>query len=105
MLPAPRSVQANLERHPGVLGSCPSFLPMQPCPWSRTMEKLRHGPENLTCHSERTGFYSEGVWCAATLHRPADVSSHASPSILMGYGQVCILFSMIVHFYVAYTLD
>src|SRR5690606_40648288 len=56
------------------------------CLWSCTMEKLRHSPGNLTCHSERTGFYSEGVWCAATLHRPAVDSQHARPAILMVHG-------------------
>src|SRR5690606_22040826 len=72
-------------------------------PWSRTMEKLRHGPENLTCHSERTGFYSEGVWCAATLHWPADVSSHARPAILMVHGWGGIQNAMTVPFYEEFT--
>lgn len=67
------------------------------------MEKLRHGPENLTCHSERTGFYSEGVWCAATLHWPADVSQHAWPAILMVHGWGGIQNAMTVPFYQEFT--
>ena len=67
------------------------------------MEKLRHGPENLTCHSERTGFYSEGVWCAATLHRPADGSQHARPAILMVHGWGGIQNALTVPFYEEFT--
>ncbi|MGP3791605.1 alpha/beta hydrolase [Pseudomonas sp. B392_1p] len=67
------------------------------------MEKLRHSPENLTCHSERTGFYSEGVWCAATLHRPADNSQQARPAILMVHGWGGIQNALTVPFYEEFT--
>src|SRR5690606_2620048 len=73
------------------------------CLWSCTMEKLRHSPGNLTCHSERTGFYSEGVWCAATLHRPAGDSQHARPAILMVHGWGGIQNALTVPFYEEFT--
>lgn len=67
------------------------------------MEKLRHGPEDLTCRSERTGFHSEGVWCAATLHWPADVSQQPRPAILMVHGWGGIQDALTVPFYEEFT--
>lgn len=67
------------------------------------MEKLRHGPDDLTCRSERTGFYSDGVWCAATLHQPADDSGEAKPAILMVHGWGGIQNALTVPFYEEFT--
>ncbi|MCU5784600.1 putative hydrolase, alpha/beta fold family [Alcanivorax balearicus MACL04] len=67
------------------------------------MEKLRHSPDNLTCHSERAGFYSEGVWCAATLHQPANDSQNARPAILMLHGWGGIQNALTVPFYEEFT--
>ncbi|WP_285961500.1 alpha/beta hydrolase [Pseudomonas tohonis] len=67
------------------------------------MEKLRHNPEDLTCESERTGFYSEGTWCAATLHWPASASQQARPAILMVHGWGGIQNALTVPFYEEFT--
>ncbi|BCG25238.1 alpha/beta hydrolase [Pseudomonas tohonis] len=67
------------------------------------MEKLRHNPEDLTCESERTGFYSEGIWCAATLHWPASASQQARPAILMVHGWGGIQNALTVPFYEEFT--
>src|SRR5690554_3501948 len=86
-----------------MLGSPPDRHPRQSSPGSRTMKKLRHGPEDLTCRSERTGFHSEGVWCAATLHWPADVSQQPRPAILMVHGWGGIQDALTVPFYEEFT--
>lgn len=67
------------------------------------METLRHSPEDLTCESERTGFYSSGVWCAATVHRPAGDSSTPKPAILMLHGWGGIQNALTVPFYEEFT--
>lgn len=50
------------------------------------MDTLRYSPKELTCLSRRTGFYSAGTWCAATLHRPAKACDESLPAILMLHG-------------------
>ncbi|WP_040640597.1 alpha/beta hydrolase [Zestomonas thermotolerans] len=67
------------------------------------MEKLRHSPEDLTCRSERTGFYSQGVWCAATLHWPASPCQGERPAILMVHGWGGIQNALTVPFYEEFT--
>lgn len=67
------------------------------------MESLRHSPEDLTCGTERTGFYSRGVWCAATLHRPAGESREVMPAILMLHGWGGIQDAFTVSFYEEFT--
>jgi alpha-beta hydrolase superfamily lysophospholipase len=67
------------------------------------MERLRHSPDSLTCRSERTGFYSQGVWCAATLHWPAKPSPHELPAILMVHGWGGIQNALTVPFYEEFT--
>lgn len=67
------------------------------------METLRHSPDDITCESERTGFYSRGVWCAATLHRPAGDSRESMPAILMVHGWGGIQDSLTVPFYEEFT--
>lgn len=67
------------------------------------METLRHSPEDLTCKSERTGFYSRGVWCAATLHQPAGDSRESMPAILMLHGWGGIQDALTVPFYEEFT--
>lgn len=67
------------------------------------MEILRHSPSDLTCDSERTGFYSKGVWCAATLHRPAGIRQQAMPAILMLHGWGGIQDALTVPFYEEFT--
>lgn len=67
------------------------------------METLRHGIDDLTCESERTGFYSRGTWCAATLHRPVSDNRKAMPAILMLHGWGGIQDSLTVPFYEEFT--
>jgi len=67
------------------------------------METLRHSPKDLTCESERTGFYSRGVWCAATLHWPVGVSRKSTPAILMLHGWGGIQDALTVSFYEEFT--
>ena len=67
------------------------------------METLRHSPDDLTCRSERTGFYSRGVWCAATLHRPARDNQETMPAILMLHGWGGIQDALTVPFYEEFT--
>lgn len=67
------------------------------------METLRHSPDDLTCRSERTGFFSRGVWCAATLHRPARDNQEAMPAILMLHGWGGIQEALTVPFYEEFT--
>lgn len=67
------------------------------------METLRHSLADITCDSERTGFYSRGVWCAATLHRPVGDSRDSMPAILMLHGWGGIQDSLTVPFYEEFT--
>lgn len=67
------------------------------------METLRHSLDDLTCESERTGFYSRGVWCAATLHRPASDSGESMPAILMLHGWGGTQNALTVPFYEEFT--
>lgn len=67
------------------------------------METLRHSPKDLTCESERTGFYSRGVWCAATLHWPVGVSRKSTPAILMLHGWGGVQDALTVSFYEEFT--
>lgn len=67
------------------------------------METLRHSPADLTCDSERTGFYSQGVWCGATLHRPANAGHDALPAILMLHGWGGVQDALTVSYYEEFT--
>ncbi|MDX1587607.1 MAG: alpha/beta fold hydrolase [Oleiphilaceae bacterium] len=67
------------------------------------METLRYSPEDLTCDSERTGFYSRGTWCAATLHRPVSDRRESMPAILMVHGWGGVQDSLTVSFYEEFT--
>lgn len=67
------------------------------------METLRHSPKDLACESERTGFYSRGVWCAATLHWPVGASRKSTPAILMLHGWGGIQDALTVSFYEEFT--
>ena len=67
------------------------------------METLRHSPADLTCDSERTGFYSQGIWCGATLHRPANAGQGVLPAILMLHGWGGIQNALTVSFYEEFT--
>jgi pimeloyl-ACP methyl ester carboxylesterase len=67
------------------------------------METLRHSIDDLTCESERTGFYSRGTWCAATLHRPVSDNRKTMPAILMLHGWGGIQDSLTVPFYEEFT--
>ena len=63
------------------------------------MDTLRHSPQDLTCDSQRTGFYSGGTWCAATLHRPAKATAETLPAILMLHGWGGIQDALTVSYY------
>ena len=67
------------------------------------MESLRYSPGELTCHSERTGFYCRGTWCAATLYRPAEAGDIALTAILMLHGWGGTQESLTVPFYEEFT--
>ena len=67
------------------------------------MDALRHNPNTLTCDSQRTGFYSAGTWCAATLHRPANPASKTLPAILMLHGWGGIQDALTVPYYEEFT--
>ncbi|MCH8497408.1 MAG: alpha/beta fold hydrolase [Marinobacter sp.] len=67
------------------------------------MKTLRHRLGDLTCESERTGFYSRGVWCAAALHRPVSDGRQAMPAILMLHGWGGIQDALTVPFYEEFT--
>ena len=63
------------------------------------MDTLRHSPQDLTCNRQRTGFYSGGTWCAATLHRPAKATAETRPAILMLHGWGGIQDALTVSYY------
>ena len=67
------------------------------------MDTLRHSPQDLTCDSQRTGFYSDGTWCAATLHRPAKATAETLPAILMLHGWGGIQDALTVPYYEEFT--
>ena len=67
------------------------------------MDTLRHSPRDLTCDSQRTGFYSGGTWCAATLHRPAKATAETLPAILMLHGWGGIQDALTVSYYEEFT--
>mgnify|MGYP003140176399 CR=1 FL=1 len=67
------------------------------------MDNLRHSPQDLTCNSQRTGFYSDGTWCAATLHRPATPEAETLPAILMLHGWGGIQDALTVSYYEEFT--
>ena len=67
------------------------------------MDTLRHSPQDLTCNSQRTGFYSGGTWCAATLHRPAKATAETRPAILMLHGWGGIQDALTVSYYEEFT--
>ena len=67
------------------------------------MDTLRHSPRDLTCDSQRTGFYSSGTWCAATLHRPAKATAETLPAILMLHGWGGIQDALTVSYYEEFT--
>lgn len=67
------------------------------------MDNLRHSPGDLTCNSQRTGFYSDGTWCAATLHRPAKPEAETVPAILMLHGWGGIQDALTVSYYEEFT--
>ena len=67
------------------------------------MDNLRHSPRDLTCNSQRTGFYSDGTWCAATLHRPAKPEAATLPAILMLHGWGGIQDALTVSYYEEFT--
>lgn len=67
------------------------------------MDTLRYSPKDLTCSSHRTGFYSAGTWCSATLHRPAKSSEATLPAILMLHGWGGIQDAMTVSYYEVFT--
>lgn len=67
------------------------------------MQNQRYRPEDLTCRTERTGFYSQGTWCAATLHLPATAGATTLPAILMVHGWGGIQNALTVPFYEEFT--
>ena len=67
------------------------------------MDTLRHSTQGLTCDSQRTGFYSDGTWCAATLHRPAKATAETLPAILMLHGWGGIQDALTVPYYEEFT--
>ena len=67
------------------------------------MDTLRHSPQDLTCDSQRTGFYSSGTWCAATLYRPAKATAETLPAILMLHGWGGIQDALTVSYYEEFT--
>jgi len=67
------------------------------------MDTLRHSPQDLTCDSQRTGFYSDGTWCAATLHRPAKATAETLPAVLMLHGWGGIQDALTVPYYEEFT--
>lgn len=67
------------------------------------MDTLRHSPQDLTCDSQRTGFYSGGTWCAATLHRPTKATAETLPAILMLHGWGGIQDALTVPYYEEFT--
>ena len=67
------------------------------------MDTLQHSPQDLTCDSQRTGFYSDGTWCAATLHRPAKATAETLPAILMLHGWGGIQDALTVPYYEEFT--
>lgn len=67
------------------------------------MDTLRHSPQDLTCDSQRTGFYSGGTWCAATLHRPTKAAANTLPAILMLHGWGGIQDALTVSYYEEFT--
>ena len=67
------------------------------------MQNQRYRLEDLTCRTERTGFYSQGTWCGATLHLPAKTSTAKLPAILMVHGWGGIQNALTVPFYEEFT--
>lgn len=67
------------------------------------MQNQRYRLEDLTCRAERTGFYSQGTWCGATLHLPANPSAAKLPAILMVHGWGGIQNALTVPFYEEFT--
>ncbi len=67
------------------------------------MESLRYSPADLTCRIERTGYYYQGIWCAATLYRPAAAGDAALPAILMVHGWGGTQDTLTVPFYEEFT--
>lgn len=67
------------------------------------MQNQRYRPEDLTCRTERSGFYSQGIWCGATLHFPADTAATKLPAILMVHGWGGIQDALTVPFYEEFT--
>ncbi|AJD47494.1 hydrolase, alpha/beta fold family, putative [Isoalcanivorax pacificus W11-5] len=67
------------------------------------MESLRYSPADLTCRIERTGYYYQGTWCAATLYRPAATGDAALPAILMVHGWGGTQDTLTVPFYEEFT--
>ncbi len=67
------------------------------------MESLRYSPADLTCRIERTGYYYQGTWCAATLYRPAAAGDAELPAILMVHGWGGTQDTLTVPFYEEFT--
>lgn len=67
------------------------------------MQNLRYRHDELTCITERSGFYSEGTWCAASLHRPAQTDIPALPAVLMVHGWGGIQNALTTPFYEEFT--